>query len=58
MNNNKAEIKMAWQRGCNVHRVGHQLSFYARALAAYSEAERTAFMAVFNDQPCPEPENE
>lgn len=40
--------KTAWWRGRKVAAAGHQVDWYKNALAAYSESERTAFMAGFN----------
>jgi hypothetical protein len=43
--------KKAWWRGKRVAAAGHDLKWYASALAEYNETEREAFLAGFAGQP-------
>jgi hypothetical protein len=46
-------IRRAWERGVQVARLGHSLSWYAKAMEDYDLEERKAFLAGFCGEPCP-----
>ncbi len=42
---------LAWWRGVKVRDAGHDLKWYKRAIEAYTEDERSAFLGGYNRQP-------